>query len=194
MPLAHQADNVWVGEKRYVRNSYGEDGGVSAKVFPPAASDERDPIPKHELVGTVDPLSAALWASLRAGGADACRGTIAVFDGRRRYDLLFERVGGGEISGPIYQGPGIHCRVTLNRIAGFSRRPWLARASSPDSVELWLAKVVAELPPLPVLLTTDIGLGRVEVDLVSLTTATAAADRGAAVPSPGSGRESPTDR
>ncbi len=167
-PQWHQADNVWVGERRFVRNSYREDGGVDAEVSPPAARDDRKEVPASQVVGTVDPLSASLMASLRAGGAEACRGRIAVFDGRRRYNLAFEHAGKDQVSGPAYKGPGIRCRVALERIAGFSSDPWLPRAQSSDRGDIWFAKVRDELPPVPVRLKTDLGIGTVEVNLVSL--------------------------
>ena len=174
-PLMHRADNVWIGENRYVRNTYGDDGEVTVEVFPPAASDDRDDVPGHQIAGTVDPLSAVLTASLRAGGSDACRGSIAVFDGRRRYNLNFEHSGKGDVSGPVFDGSAIRCRVVLERIAGFSRHPWLPRLQSPDGADLWFGKVVADLPPVPVLLSADLGVGSVVINLVSLVAAPAAA-------------------
>ncbi len=172
-PLTHRADNVWVGEKRYVRNAYGDDGGVSVEVLPSAAADGRDQVPSHHRADTIDPLSAAVQASLRAVGARACQGSLAVFDGRRRYDLHFRPVGEEEVSGPFYSGPALHCHIDLERIIGFSRDPWLPRAKSSDAAEIWFAPVAADLPPLPTRMMTDLGLGTAEVILVSLTPAPA---------------------
>lgn len=188
-PLSHRADNVWVGEKRSVRNAYHDDGGVSVEVHPSAAADGRDQVPDHQRADTIDPLSAGVQASLRAVGARACQGSLAVFDGRRRYDLHFRPVGEEEVSGPFYSGPALHCHIDLERINGFSRDPWLPRAKSSDAAEIWFAPVVANLPPLPTRMMTDLGLGTAEVILVSLIAAPAAptksgADRtGQAAPS-----------
>ncbi len=172
--LSHRADNVWVGEKRYVRNAYRDDGGVSVEVLPSAAADGRDQVPEHQRADTIDPLSAGLQASLRAAGARACQGSLAVFDGRRRYDLHFRPVGEEEVSGPFYSGPALHCHIDLERINGFSRDPWLPRAKSSDAAEIWFAPVAANLPPLPTRMMTDLGLGTAEVILVSLIVAPAA--------------------
>jgi hypothetical protein len=173
-PLTHRADNVWVGEKRYVRNAYDDDGGVRAEVLPSAADDGRDQVSERQMAGTIDPLSAAFQASLRAGGERACEGRLPVFDGRRRYDLHFRRLGEEEISGPFYSGPALRCHVRIERIVGFSRVPWLPRAKASDTAHIWFAPVVADLPPLPTRMRTELGLGAAEVNLVSLSAAPAA--------------------
>jgi len=181
-PLTHRADNVWVGEKRYVRNAYDEDGGVRADVLPSAADDGRDQVSDHQMAGTIDPLSAGFQASLRAGGAHACEGRLPVFDGRRRYDLHFRRLGAEEISGPLYSGPALRCHIRIERIVGFSRHPWLPRAKSSDEAQIWFAPVVADLPPLPTRLRTDLGIGTAEVNLVSLIAAPGDHEAGPSAP------------
>lgn len=167
-PEEHRADNVWVGERRRVRNRYREDGGISVEVVPPPDEDGREAVAPETRSNAIDPLSAGLTASLRAAGPEACRDRIPVFDGRRRYDLAFERVAEEFVAVEAYSGQALRCRVTLVRIAGFSRRPWLPRAQTPEVASLWFAKASPLLPPLPVLLKTDIGLGSVEVRLVSV--------------------------
>lgn len=173
-PLTHRADNVWVGEKRYVRNAYGDDGSVSVEVLPSAAADGRDQVPSHQRADTIDPLSAVVQASLRAVGARACQGSLAVFDGRRRYDLHFRPVGEEMVSGPFYSGPALRCHIDLERIIGFSRHPGLPRAKPSDAAEVWFAPVAADFPPVPTRMITDLGLGTAEVILVSLIAAPAA--------------------
>lgn len=190
MPLNHRADNVWVGEKRYVRNAYDNDGGVRAEVVPSAADDGRDQVPEHQRAGTIDPLSAAFQASLWAGSDHACEDRLPVFDGRRRYDLHFRRLGEEEISGPFYSGTALRCHVRIDRIVGFSRTPWLLRSQASDTAHIWFATVVADLPPLPTRLRADLGLGTAEVILVSLTAAPNDHEPGPSAPAKsGSSRE-----
>jgi hypothetical protein len=168
-PRAHWVDNVWVGERRSVRNSYGEDGVVITEITPTAKADGREAVPQDRLDGTVDPLTAGLAVSLHAGGPEPCRGRIPVFDGRRRYDLSFRPTGREAIDGPFYEGTSIRCRVSLERIAGFSRDPWLPRAKTPEEADLWFARVAKDAPAMPVMFQADMGLGIVEINLVSFS-------------------------
>ena len=166
-PRSHRADTVWVGERRHVRAIYDDDGSVTAQVSPTAEADGREEVPQGSRRDTVDPLTAALAASLRVGGPLACQDRISVFDGRRRYNLTFNDAGRDRIEGPLYEGFSTHCRVRLERIAGFSRNPWLPRAEMPEAADIWFAQVTADGPTMPVRFQADLGLGSVEINMVS---------------------------
>ena len=165
-PIRHSADNIWMGEDRWVRADYDEGRNVTVKVHPQPAVDGRDSVPTDVANGAFDPLSAALHAVGLVRTAKPCEGVVPVFDGRRRYDLIFTHVGGAPMATGAYKGMTRHCRVSLRRIAGFSRHPWLPVIKGVETVDVWFAELRASLPEVPILLEADTGLGTVVFRLV----------------------------
>lgn len=166
-PDEHRADNIWMGEERYVRNTY-DAGRVSADISPLPADDDRPPVPTPVTVNTLDPLSASLRAALIAGAEKPCAGSVPVFDGRRRYNLNFAHVATGT---PVRLGggrPSQHCRITLERIVGFSRQPWLTPVRGVEVADIWFKPLLPDLPLIPVRLTADTGVGDAIVQLVAV--------------------------
>ena len=73
--------------------------------------------------GTLDPLTAALMALTPSRGAELCNRTIPVFDGKRRYDIIFiapdaERFD-PHAPPPEWDRPLTRCLGVYERIAGF---------------------------------------------------------------------------
>jgi hypothetical protein len=99
------------------------DNGVATTVElkePPPGSD-RLPIADGHRRGIVDPLTALLIHNVGAGdvlAADGCNRILAIFDGRRRYDLLlsFKRI--DHLADKEYQGEVLVCNAILRPIAG----------------------------------------------------------------------------
>ena len=166
-PNWHAANNTWLGQPRRVRNDYGPDGGVRNSAVPQAKNDDRDPVPPDRMVGALDPLSGGLRA-VRAAADGHCRGQVPVFDGRRRYDLAIAAGGPDRVDGPFYAGPALRCSVTLQRIVGFSKDPWLPRSDLAAVMQIWLAELAPDLPPIPVRMQAQIGFAEVLIHLVGL--------------------------
>lgn len=167
-PSKYAATGVWAGEARSVLIDYTEADGLRFTARPSASEDEREPVPPHLLPGTVDPFSALYQAILRYREGEECDGRSRVFDGRRRYDFLFEAVASRSLTGPLYSGPAQVCRVRQIPIAGFSERLWLPRLMRPEWTDVWLAKVRDDLPALPARLEADAGLGAMVAQLVAI--------------------------
>ena len=166
-PIEHRADNIWMGEDRFVRNAYDADR-VTAVISPLPADDDRPPVPGSATAGTLDPLSASLRASYLAGAERPCARSVPVFDGRRRYDLNFAHVASNRPAGLGGGRPSQHCQVSLERIVGFSRKPWLTPVKGVEIADIWFKPLVADLPLIPVRLTADTGVGEAIVQLVAL--------------------------
>ncbi len=167
-PTNYTATGAWAGDARSVRIDYSAVDGVRFTTEPSAVRDEREPVSSHLLPGTVDPFSALYQALLHYHESAECGGKIKIFDGRRRYDFLFEAVGGGAIAGPLYSGLAAVCRVRQIPIAGFSRRVWMPRLARPQWVDIWLAKGRKDLPVLPMRLEAGVGLGAMVAHLVAI--------------------------
>ncbi|WP_244434201.1 DUF3108 domain-containing protein [Azospirillum sp. B506] len=177
-PANHRQTSQLRGEPRNVTLTYGPQGDVSASVTPPPEKDDREAVPPALQRDTLDPLTAVLDLLFTVGASQQCNRSVPVFDGRRRYDMLFGEVG-WRIVDPsrysIFSGVAHQCRVTYKPVAGYARsssggRFW-QRSNPADRppVNVWLAPIAAGYPPLPVRLETDSDLGSVVVHLIGVT-------------------------
>ncbi|CBS88732.1 DUF3108 domain-containing protein [Azospirillum lipoferum] len=177
-PASHRQSSQFRGEPRSVTLTYGPQGDVSATVTPPPETDDREPVPPALQRGTLDPLSAVLDLLLAVGASQHCDRSLPVFDGRRRYDMMFTEVG-RRIVDPsrysVFSGVAQQCRVSYKPVAGYGKsgptgRFW-QRSNPADRppVDLWLAPVAAGYPPLPVRLETDSDFGSVVAHLTGVT-------------------------
>jgi len=172
-PISHHVNNLWTGEFRFVRMGYINPaqkfrGPEYTVIHPPPEVDDRETVSEAVRRNTIDPLSAALRASLSSKEqADrlSCQDSIPVFDGRRRYDLVFEDAGTEVIDGPYYDGATRKCLASIQRIIGFSRDPFLPRSKDLEGGEIWFANLVPGWPPVPVRFKADVGLGNAFVHL-----------------------------
>jgi hypothetical protein len=83
--------------------------------------EDRVPVTEAHRKGIVDPLTAMLIRMDGTGemvAADACKRTLPIFDGRRRFDLVlsFKRI--DQVKATGYAGPAVVCAVALHPIAG----------------------------------------------------------------------------
>jgi hypothetical protein len=143
---------------------YGVGGAVVAAVEPPAEDDYREAVPIALQQETVDPLTATLNAL-----ASQCRGTVRVFDGRRRYDMELTDLGDADVPrsrGAAYAGPARHCRSEMRPIAGF----WHAEPrhdERPARLDSWVASPRPGLPPIPVYLELSNPRGTLSIHLTA---------------------------
>ena len=160
-----------------LRLDYLSDGRVETFRRP-----ERDliaAVPQADRTGTLDPISALIGASLTLGDALACPADQQIFDGTRRYDVLFEAVGIEAIDGSSvdgYVGDAMHCRMRVEPVSGHwrdteSRSFW--RYNRPDDdpyrmgLEVWFAPPVDGAPTTMVRAERDVDfLGRFLIHLV----------------------------
>lgn len=152
-PERHRLTGAYRSEKRSVAIDY--DGGtVRTQVEPPPEDDYRSQVPPALQQNTMDPLTA----SLAAVGTD-CRGTLSVFDGRRRYDMVLSDLGTAELERSrhgIYAGPTRRCRAEVRPVAGF----WTRKAGDDDPendeepahLDYWIAQPRPDVRPVPVYL------------------------------------------
>jgi len=160
-PETHGDDNVWMEEERKVRIVYGPVGPIKTHVSPLPANEGRDEVSAELRRDTRDLLSAALQLSLLAQDGSVCESHNKVFDGRRRYDLIFSP---GEIEGAALTSEGSHgsvflCDGKLVRLAGRSAEPWLPRSKAPKEFQLWMNQIDPDLPPVPFRLKAFSGIG-----------------------------------
>lgn len=156
-----QSDGSW--SKRMTRMRWGDDGLPVAEVSPPNDEDDREEVPDHLKIGTVDPTTAIFARALREGAEPPCSGSDAVYDGRRRYNLHYAPIGPDMVqphNRTAYSGPAFKCVIRSEPIAGYDRK-FLASWSEKDQqpTYIWLVQPPGFAVWLPVKLEGGFRLG-----------------------------------
>lgn len=187
-PIRHTQSGVLRGSPRTVTLDYAPDGSVRTQVSPPPEAEDRDPVPDELTRQTRDPLSGVLDMLLAGLHGEGCQPTVPIYDGRRRYDMLFTDRGMtmvGASRHSIFSGAARQCRVSHKPIAGYersTRQPFWQRGGNREErppVDLWIAPVEGGGLPLPVRLETDSGFGGVVVHLTAARKTDRTAERSA---------------
>ena len=120
---------------------------TESRVDPPLETEpKRVPITDEHRKGILDPMTASLLRTPGAGdplSPEACQRTLAVFDGRLRYDLqlAFKRMDHVKAD-KGYAGPVVVCAVYFSPIAGFRpSRAAIRYLSKLRDIEVWLAPI-----------------------------------------------------
>lgn len=147
--------------------------GGKAKEYlpdPPATPNpNRVPLTDAHRIGAVDPMTALLIRIPGTGDTfvpGACERTIAVFDGRTRYDLqlAFKRLDKVKTD-KGYQGPVVVCSVDFFPVAGYDPGRFLVKyLAAQRDLEIWLAPFAGSrlMMPYRVSIPTPMGLGVVQ--------------------------------
>ena len=155
-PETYGVRSRWSGQDRKVEIRYPQTGGPLVEVVPPAEDDNREAVAPELLEGTVDPMTAIFTLIERTAATGRCEAEVAVFDGRRRYDLVLRHVGPAELSESsyaIYHGPATECRASMRRIGGFWREDMDDNERGNNEMRLYLAPLLEGVPPVPVRMT-----------------------------------------
>jgi hypothetical protein len=117
------------------------------KVDPPQDADpERVPITEAHQHGVLDPMTASIVRVPGNGDVlspEACHRTLAVFDGRLRYDLQFTFKRMDKVKAAKgYAGPVVVCAAYFSPVAGYiPSRASIKYLSKQREMEVWLAPV-----------------------------------------------------
>ena len=169
-PQQFQVASQWrESTGRLVEISYAEDGAPALRVEPPAEEDDREEVPEALRWDTLDPISATLELVRQLARSGRCEGEVAVFDGRRRYNVIIHHLGETILEASDvapYGGPAVRCGVSFERIAGFWRN---ARRQDSDEamVEVFMAPMTASTPPVPVRIHAKNAFGALRIHLVA---------------------------
>lgn len=185
-PIRHTQSGILRGTPRTVTLDYGADGSVRAQVTPPPEEEDRDPVPEALSRQTRDPLSGVVEVLLAGLRGEGCQRKVPIYDGRRRYDMMFMDRGMtmvGVSRHSVFSGAARQCQVSYKPVAGYERTPrqsfWQRgghREERPP-VDLWIAPVEGAGLPLPVRLETDSGFGGVVVHLTAARKSDLTAER-----------------
>jgi Protein of unknown function (DUF3108) len=155
------------GVVTHSRVAYAVDGTVTAVSTPPAETET--PVTPPMLRGTVDQLTAFFMIERQLANRGACARVVAVFDGRRRYDLHFTDAA-PDASGPTPErdvaGGTQVCRMRREAIAGFLDGS--GRSEGAYEGKLWFARLLQGDLMIPVRTDFETEFGAVTGHLTEL--------------------------
>lgn len=176
-PLSHMMAQSRGGDTDTVRMRFDQGQLVDHTNIPerddPEQGDE-DHIPSADLQDVVDPVSAMIVALHAVDSTDWCQGRAPVFDGRRRFDIVFNHIGLETLETSrytSYSGPATRCRVHLELVSGAFKSEdsdsfWRRGADPSDrQMDVWFGRPMAGGPIVPVRMQGDTRFGRFLVHL-----------------------------
>jgi uncharacterized protein DUF3108 len=133
---------------------------------PPKPNPQLVPLNEAYRTGVIDPMSALLInvpGSGEMAGPAACDRTIAVFDGRMRFNLrlAYKRIEQVQVPDG-YQGPAVVCAVYFTPLAGYDPNRYAIKYLQAErGMEIWLAPLSGTRLMVPYRLSvpTPIGVG-----------------------------------
>ena len=175
-PVEHAQKNNFQGKERSVTLRYDGHGGfIDRKVLPDAQEDQRDEVPADQTRDTLDIVSG-VFAGLRAvDRTGSCNSRVPVFDGRRRFDLVYSDDGHEtlEASGvAMYSGDALKCAVKVEPMAGYwkknQKKFFTRKVNGEDQVvpiEVYIARVGAAKVEVPVRIESTSPFGPLVLNL-----------------------------
>jgi hypothetical protein len=169
-PLRYRSEALGRSGRRRVEIDYAKGDVAALDVFPlPRDDEDREEVEPALRRGTVDPISALLAIVRTVSKGRGCTESLAVFDGRRRYDLVLTDRGPRPAveSRYVRVDEGVRqCDFVVHPIAGHRKRAAGAR----DERRLrqgraWLAPIMAGAPATPVRIEFDGDWGETIVHL-----------------------------
>jgi hypothetical protein len=126
------------------------------------------PLTTAHLKGVVDPLSAIL-AITHTDAATPCGRTVAIFDGKQRFDIALRFARKEPVVG-IPEETAIVCRVKYTPIAGYRATEETRQLADTNDIEIVFRMVPAAKLMLPqsVALPTPAGNARIDLERVNI--------------------------
>lgn len=158
-PIRYTMDGRWNGNVRRIALDYERSLPVVRALEPPNTG-EREPVPPAMQVGTVDALTALATLMRTVSTTGRCEGEVRMFDGRRRTDFVAATIGQEVLERDrraIFVGPAMVCRFEARQVAGFYRNWDRSESERPRQGRAWMARLVADGPPLPVRMEVESG-------------------------------------
>ncbi len=184
--VSFRSTGVFRGQTRTAEVTAYPNRPAEWRIDPPEDPEPRTPIILEQTAGTLDPLTGTFLSLRQVADAATCPGKIPVFDGRRRFDAVFEPPQAQVLpvsTYTIFSGPTLVCRFTMKRLGGYIIREndWNKPEDRDRPITLHLGTVLPGLPRLPVRVESELTVGSVVAHLVAARPASGAT-RMAALP------------
>jgi hypothetical protein len=165
----------WRGNQRLMEVRYDRGRPMVTRRVPQTDKHERVPVADADIVNTLDLSSAIIAMSLASQTAEACTGHMPVFDGRRRYDMVAQRVGIEAVrryGRSDVEPNALKCRVTVVRRSGHRK---VAANSDAEKINrtgtVWFAPGGDGVPPAPMRIEVETPWGLVIAHLTGVRSA-----------------------
>lgn len=159
------------------------------KLEPPLEpSPDRVEVTDAHRTGILDPMAAAIVrvpGEAPVLGAEACNRSVAVFDGRLRYDLKlsFKRMDNVKAARG-YSGPVVVCEVAFTPVAGFNPNRYAIKyITNQRAMEVWLAPIAGTRVMVPFRFESPTPVGAAVLEATEFVTTASAASVGGATKS-----------
>jgi len=160
-PEEHRSEGMWKDELEVKKYEYNPDGSFKAYSIKEGDKKVSHKNVQEELTqGTIDIMSATLAMMQNVADGKECAGTSEIFDGKRRFKLIFSHKGNVQLQKSrynLYQGPATECSVEVEPVAGKwydKPRGWISiqeqgreRGKIPT---VWFAQMAEGQPAVPV--------------------------------------------
>tara|TARA_R110002095_G_scaffold39656_1_gene36464 strand:+ start:914 stop:1771 length:858 start_codon:yes stop_codon:yes gene_type:complete len=161
LPELHESIAMWREEREVKTYNYGKDGSFKDLTTTYVGKKPKKETPEKALVeGTTDALTATILVMEHVSDGGDCNGESEVYDGKRRYKLIFRHqqfVMLKKTRYNAYGGPAVECTVEVEPVAGaWHKKPrgWLSiqeqgrdRGMMPT---VWMAQVTDNAVVVPV--------------------------------------------
>ena len=150
---------------------------TESRLDPPLETEpERVPITEEHRKGILDPMTASLLRTPGTGNPlspEACQRTMAVFDGRLRYDLQFAFKRMDHVKAEKgYAGPVVVCAVYFSPIAGYiPSRAAIRYIAKLRDIEVWLAPIAGTRVLVPFRAQGPTPIGKVVLEATQFVSA-----------------------
>ncbi len=172
VPQKHLAHGKSPKRERQVEMLYTPTGMVEAVTIDPEPDlSEVNPLPEDADVGTIDPLSAIAELSVLFSRDPVCEAEYAIFDGRRRYDLMLSHAGTIAFEpseDSVFTGTAMECDVKLEVLGG-DRKEKSEYVETTSDRRVFVARPFADGPSVPVRLEIETGLGTLVAHLTGVS-------------------------
>ncbi|MGD9967856.1 MAG: DUF3108 domain-containing protein [Hyphomonadaceae bacterium] len=150
------------GQKRRQIRLDRSASGIASQITPRYSDLGLPPANSEQQSSSFDPLSAVFALGRQVGAAQACEGSVLVFDGRQHYRLSVTHRARGTYNGGGYEGPAISCHFRYSPIAGFGRD--FDRSGVPMA-QIWFAMPPESrfAAPLQLIVPTPVGEGQLNL-------------------------------
>jgi hypothetical protein len=168
-PLHYRSTSEKRGKTRRQDITYLDDGSLDVRREPKKNGKRKSRVPEDLTLGTLDPASALLSIIEAFARVGRCEGSIPVYDGKHRYDLLVTQGGSRNLRSKgygMYSGPATVCRIAVEQLAGFKTKKQHRKGRFPSAIDVWLAPLAGGTLAVPVRLEGKTDRGKMILHLV----------------------------
>ena len=166
VPDTAHTESTWRGKRRWTTLEFRD--GLPA-IVDSGPKPKRIEVPEEHLRGAIDATSAILTAARATARPGSCSIRVPVFDGRSRFDAVFEAFQEGTLrrtGHSAYSGKAVPCDLGIEVLHGRRKKSdYGGLAGGERTMTFWFARLFDGVQPLPVRIEHDTDLGGVIVHL-----------------------------